>query len=74
MAPCPISPPPTSQQRSESSSRDTTPPYYAGDDLHDAKVRKLHRVMAEHDLDAVVLFRDEAVRHLTDFLLTSSHG
>lgn len=49
--------------------RDTTPPYYAGDDLHDAKVRKLHRVMDEHELDAVVLFRDEAVRYLTDFFV-----
>ena len=47
--------------------RDTDPPYYVGDDLHEAKVEQAHEVMAAHDLDAMLLFRDEAVRYLTDF-------
>ena len=47
--------------------RNTDPPYYVGDDLHAAKVERAHETMAAHDLDALLLFRDEAVRYLTDF-------
>jgi Xaa-Pro aminopeptidase len=43
------------------------PSYYAGDDLHRAKREKLTQVMAKYKLDALLLFKSEAVRYVTDF-------
>ena len=43
------------------------PLFYAGDELHREKQRRVQRVLAESDFDALLFFKAEAVRYITDF-------
>ena len=43
------------------------PLFYAGDELHCEKQRRVQRVLAESDFDALLFFKAEAVRYITDF-------
>src|SRR5262245_57563678 len=44
-----------------------SPLFYAGDELHAVKRQKVQRALAESEFDALLLFRAEAVRYVTDF-------
>ena len=43
------------------------PPFYAGDELHAVKQKKLQDTLALSGLDALLFFKAEAVRYITDF-------
>ena len=43
------------------------PVFYAGDTLHAVKQRKIQEAMAKAGYDALLLFKAEAVRYVTDF-------
>lgn len=43
------------------------PVFYAGDELHRVKQRKLQAALEESGLDALLFFKAEAVRYITDF-------
>jgi Xaa-Pro aminopeptidase len=43
------------------------PLFYAGDALHQVKQRKVEDVLAQAGLDALLFFKAEAVRYITDF-------
>lgn len=43
------------------------PIFYAGDELHRVKQQKLQDALARSDLDALLFFKAEAVRYITDF-------
>lgn len=43
------------------------PSYYAGDELHAAKQKKIQDAIAEKGLDGLLLTKSEAVRYVTDF-------
>jgi Xaa-Pro aminopeptidase len=43
------------------------PVFYAGDDLHRIKQAKLQDALAQSGLDALLFFKAEAVRYITDF-------
>ena len=48
--------------------RKQDPIFYAGDELHRIKQAKVQKALARSDLDALVLFKAEAVRYLTGLL------
>jgi Xaa-Pro aminopeptidase len=43
------------------------PIFFAGDELHRLKQAKVQQALAQSDVDALVFFKAEAVRYLTDF-------
>src|SRR5262245_5093880 len=43
------------------------PTFYAGDELHVIKQRRLQKALEAADLDALLFFKAEAVRYITDF-------
>jgi Xaa-Pro aminopeptidase len=43
------------------------PIFYAGDELHQIKQRKVQQALERSGLDALIFFKAEAVRYLTDF-------
>ncbi|GAA0315381.1 aminopeptidase [Oceanobacillus oncorhynchi subsp. incaldanensis] len=43
------------------------PLFYAGDELHDWKLNKLNSLMKEQGLDALLLFKHDSVRYVTEF-------
>jgi Xaa-Pro aminopeptidase len=43
------------------------PIFYAGDELHAVKQKKLQEALAQSGLDALMFFKAEAVRYITDF-------
>lgn len=43
------------------------PSFYCGDELHLAKAEKVQKLMLDNNLDALLLFKSEAVRYVTDF-------
>src|SRR5262249_25319330 len=43
------------------------PIFYAGDELHVIKQRRLQEAVEAADLDALLFFKAEAVRYITDF-------
>jgi Xaa-Pro aminopeptidase len=47
--------------------RKEPPVFYAGDELHFIKQRRLQEALATSGLDALLLFKAEAVRYITDF-------
>lgn len=47
--------------------RDRDPLFYAGDELHEKKRRKVQQLLEDRELDALLLFRDETIRYVTDF-------
>lgn len=47
--------------------RDTDPLYYVGDELHKTKQEKIQQLLEARDLDALLMFRDETIRYMTDF-------
>jgi Xaa-Pro aminopeptidase len=47
--------------------RDRDPLFYAGDALHRRKQESVQDLMEDRDLDALVFFRDQAIRYVTDF-------
>ena len=50
------------------------PDFYSGDRLHEAKNKKVQEVMEKNDLQALLLFKDPAVRYVTDFSHDSENG
>lgn len=45
------------------------PLFYGGDELHKAKQEKVHQLIEKWNLDAILFFRTEAVRYITDFFV-----
>lgn len=47
--------------------RSTEPLFYPGDDLHERKLGKVQGLLDDRDLEALLVFRDETIRYVTDF-------
>ena len=47
--------------------RKQDPIFFAGDELHRVKQVKVQQALEQSDVDALVFFKAEAVRYLTDF-------
>jgi Xaa-Pro aminopeptidase len=47
--------------------RDTDPVFYAGDDLHAKKQDKIQGLLEDRGLDALLMFKSETIRYMTDF-------
>lgn len=46
---------------------ETEPLFYCGDNVHEAKMDKVHRAIRRRGLDALLLIKHDAVRYVTEF-------